>query len=205
MATFISLHIKSENRVQIAQLLQELSNIAEVYQGIYPKELDSSILLGDNTDPTFMAVGNVQNGWTTIHLNSFKKLHSWIETISKRLDTSVINIMGQSTSDIYYFLLYERGVLRREIEIYYGDLNNAIDKGEHFSFEKPSLIPVDDEDYENIFDMDSIERYCKEFGFDLFSEHEPDFYIILKHRKIGKTVRNYVSSHLTKKPWWKFW
>src|SRR5882724_9446269 len=137
MATFISFHIKTENRFHIAKCLQELSGATEMTHGIYPKELDNSILLDDKADPTFIAIGNVQNGWTSVQLNSFKKLHNWAEKISKELDTTFIHIIGQTGSDVYYFLMYDKGVLLREIEIYYGDFDNTTDKGEKFSFEKP--------------------------------------------------------------------
>ena len=92
-----------------------------------------------------------------------------------------------------------------EIEIYHGDFDNIIDKGEKFSFEKPSLIPACDEDYENLFDRDTLEQYCKEFGFDLFYDEPPDYYYILKNQKLGKTINEYAASYKKTKPWWKFW
>ena len=205
MATFTSLHIQSDNRAHIAKILQELSDINEMTHGSYPKELDENLLFDENADPSYMAIGNVQNGWTTVQINSFKKLHKWAAKISKELNTSVIQIIGQTTSDVYYFLMYDKGNLRREIEIYHGDFDNAIDIGEKFSFEKPSLIPQSDEDYQNLFDRDSLEQYCKKFGFDLFYDVQPDFYLILRNRKIGKTLKEYAASYSKTKPWWKFW
>ena len=185
--------------------MQELSSVDEMTSGIYPKELDHNILLSDKTDPTFIAIGNTQNGWTSVQLNSFKKLHNWAQKISKELNTTFIHIIGQTASDVYYFLVYERGLLRREIEIYYGDLDNTTDKGEKFSFEKPSLIPASDEDYENIFDRDTLEQYCKAFGFDLFYQDEYDSYYILRKKVLGKTIREYAASYNKPKPWWRFW
>jgi len=205
MATFISLLIKSDNRIHIAKILQELSGVNQMTHGAYPKGLDENILLDDKADPTYIAIGNVQNGWTMVQVNSFKKLHSWTEKISKELDTTVIQIMGQTASDAYYFLMCDKGNMRREIEIYHGDFNNIIDKGEKFSFEKPSLIPANDEDYEDLFDRDTLEQYCKEFGFDLFFDEPQDYYYILKNQKLGKTINEYATSYKKTKPWWKFW
>lgn len=205
MATFISLHIKSGNRIRITELLQELSEIIEIAQGPYPKELNSNILLDDASGPTFMAVGHTDNGWTAVHLNSFKKLHDWAEAIAKALNTTVIQIIGQTVSDVYYFLMYEKGLLRREIEVYHGDMENLTDRGEKFRFERTSLVPVSDEDYENLFDRDTLEAYCKEIGFDLFSEVEPEFYYILRRPELGKTIKEYAATFTPKKPWWKFW
>ena len=173
--------------------------------GEYPKELDENILLDDKAYPTYMAIGNVQNGWTTVQINSFKKLHDWTRKISKELDTTGIQIMGQTASEVYYFLIYEKGNMRREIEIYHGDFDNIIDEGTKFPFEKPSLVPINDEDYEDLFDNDTLEQYCKEFGFDLFYDEPPEYYYILRNQKIGRTISDYVSSHKKEKPWWKLW
>lgn len=205
MATFISLHIKSDNRIQIAKVLQELSGINQVTQGPYPKELNENILLDENANPTYIAIGNVQNGWTTVQINSFKKLHNWTEKISKELDTAVIQIMGQTVSDVYYFLMYDKGTMRREIEIYHGDFDNITDKGDKFSFEKSSLVPANDEDYKNLFDRDTLEQYCKEFAFDLFYDEPPEYYYILRNQKLGKTLNEYATSFKKTRPWWKFW
>jgi hypothetical protein len=205
MSTFISFHIKSDNRVHIAKLLKELSHVDEMTCGTYPTALDDNILLSDQADPTFMAVGDTHNGWTSVQLNSFKKLHNWAEKISKELDTIFIHIIGQTASDVYYFLMYDKGFLRREIEIYYGDLENTTDKGEKFSFEKPCLIPQSDDDYKNIFDRETLEQYCQEFGFDLFFEDEFDSYYILRSKRLGKTIREYAASYSNPKPWWRFW
>ena len=205
MATFISLHIKSDNRIHIAKILQELSDVNQMTIGAYPKELDENILLDDKANPTYIAIGNVQNGWTTVQINSFKKLHNWTEKISKELDTTVIQVMGQTASDVYYFLMYDKGNMRREIEIYHGDFDNIIDIGEKFPFEKPSLVPANDEDYKHLFDRDTLELYCQEFGFDLFYDEPPDNYYILKNQNSSKTLNRHVGFYEKTKPWWKIW
>ena len=186
------------------KLLQELSCADQLITGPYPKELNDNILLGEYANPTFLAISDVQNGWITVQINSFQKLYDWAEIISKELNTSFIQIIGQTVSDVYYFLLYENGVLRREIEIYHGELDNITDKGEKFPFEKPSLVPINEGDYKDIFDRDTLEFYCKEFGFDLFEYPEPDLYFILKKKNLGTTIKKYVLANQPK-PWWKFW
>jgi hypothetical protein len=113
MGAFISLHIKSDNRIHIAKLLQELSDINQMTHGTYPTGLYENILFDDKADPTYMTIGNVQNCWTTVQINSFKKLHNWVETLSKELDTAAIQIMGQTVSDVYYFLMYDRCLSKR--------------------------------------------------------------------------------------------
>lgn len=134
-------------------------------------------MLDENANPNFIAISDVQNDWISVQLNSFKKLHDWAKKISKELNTIVVQVVGQTASDAYYFLMYDKGNLRREIEIYYGELDNIIDKGEKFPFEKSSLVPLNDDDYENLFDRDTLEQYCKELGFDLFSDVHQTFII----------------------------
>jgi len=195
MATFISFHIKSDNRIHITKILQELSDVNQLIQDNYPEDFDESILFDDNTDPTYIVIGNVQNGWTTVQINSFKKLHNWTKKISQELNTIAIQIIGQTVSDVYYFLMYDNGCLRREIEVYHGDFDNIIDKGEKFLFERSSLIPVNDEDYEYLFDRDTLEHYCKELGFDLFYDEPPEHYYILKKNSLGKTIKDHLASY----------
>ncbi|MFL9483385.1 hypothetical protein ACI6Q2_11455 [Chitinophagaceae bacterium LWZ2-11] len=204
MSTFISFHIKSDDRNEIANLLQELSGVEQITEDVsYPNDLFRNILMVENADPSFLAVGNVENGWTTVYLNSFKKLNNWAQKISQRLDTTFIHVIGQNTSDVYYFLVYESGELKREIEVYHGDLENVIDKGDRLWFEKESLVPLHEEDYDNLFDIDTIEQYCKEFGFQLFPEVQPKCYLILRKKHLGMTMERCIASY--KKPWWKFW
>lgn len=177
-----------------------------MFNGTAPPEFHNSILMDENALPSFMLVENVNNGWTGVKLNSFNRLHPWMEQISRELDTTAIHIIGQTVSDVYYFQVYEKGVLRRNIEIYHGDYDQSIDEGNKFPFEKASLIPQDD-DWENFdaFDIDTIQAYCKQFGFDIFNESEPGHYIILKKKDIGDTIQKYMRRGARSKPWWKFW
>jgi hypothetical protein len=206
MATFISIHIKSDDKDKVIDILKKLSNISELTKAHNLQELDSVIIIGENSDPTYLAITGVKKGWITVHVNSFKKMHLWLKTISQDLNTIAINIAAQTTSDVYYFLMYDNGSLRREIEIYYGDLENAIDRGDKFAFENKTLVPEDDDDYENLFDLDTLNEYCIELGFALFDEEVDNYeafeeYLILKSKRIGKTITDLIKG----KPWWKFW
>lgn len=204
MATFLSLHIKSDKQGHILKILQNLSDADEMIYDSYPKELDDNIVLNENEYPSYLAISNSENGWTHVHINSFKKLYDWCERISNELNTSCIQVMGQTVTDAYYFLMYENGVFRREIDIYHGDLDNIIDKGEKFAFEKDSLIGSG-EDFENVFDRDMLEFYCKELGFNLVDNNSNSLYFIMKKIKAGKTINDFINSYTRSKPWWKFW
>ena len=192
MATFIQLHIKSCDRLQVAQRLKALANIAEISEERYPTDFTDRILQNSkgDADPTFILIGTVKDGWIRIQLNSFKKMHTWAEKISREIQTTVVQIMGQTASDVYYFLMYEQGNLRREIEVYHGDAENAIDIGAKFAFEKQFIIPTSEEDFVNLFDRDTLEAYCNELGFDPFTDAGPEKYYILKKQQ---------------KPWWRPW
>ena len=203
MGTFLSIHIKSNNQSQITKLLQELSDADDMTNGLYPKDFYENIIPNENAAPTYLVVSNAENGWIHVDINSFKKLHKWLEQISKELNTSVIQILGQTVSDAYYFLMYENGVLRREIDIYHGDFEITTDIGEKFSFEKKSLIPENEEDYDNLFDIDSIAEYCSALGFDLFHDRSQESFFVLRKETSHKTLKQITS--LSNKPWWKFW
>lgn len=205
MATFLSLHIKSDNRMHVAKILQELSNVNQMTYGDLSDKYGKNLLFDENADPNYMLISDVQNNWINVHINSFKKLHKWVEVISKELDTSVIQIMGQTVSDVYYFLMYTKGVLVREIEVYHGDFENMVDVGERFNFQKTSFIPLNDEDWTDLFDRETLEKYCKELGFDLFHENNQEPFFILEKTKIGKIFKKNLFVNEGIKPWWKFW
>ena len=210
MSTFICLQIQSENRAQIADILQKLSGATEITTGPYPSEHYDNTLIGENDGPSFICVGGTRNGWTLVELNSFNKLHTWVAHLSKELNSTVIQLIAQTTSDVYYFLAYEKGVFRREIEVYHGDYDQTIDKGAKYPFENPNLVPQedDDEDFEP-FDIDTLEAYCRQFGFELMEDDREKQYIILKKKIIGYTIKDSMKYRRRPvgngKPWWKFW
>lgn len=185
--------------------LQTLTGIPNVSTGPYPKDHYHSFLMSENTDPTYLIIGDIQNGWTPVYHNSFKLLNNWLATISKEFNTTALQIIWQTTSDVYHFLVYEKGIKRREIYFYSGDIESAIDFGQKFKFEKSQVVPTINQFDEVAFDRDTIERYCKELGFDLFRESEPEYYYILKKKQIGKTITQYAKDNKTNKAWWKFW
>ncbi len=205
MSTFLSLHIKSSDQHKVIELLKELSGTQLINNGAYPKDFDDNMLVDENADPSYLLVHEPANGWIYVDINSFKTLYDYCEKISATLNTQVIQIMGQTNSDAYYFSSYDQGVLKREINVFHGDYDLTVDKGSKFHFEK-DLIPADEDDYEDIFDMDALEIYCREFGFELlYDPSASSNYSILRKKNSGATVKEYVAKYTTSKPWWKFW
>jgi hypothetical protein len=211
MSTFLSFHIKTKaERENLTQLLKELSGIKGRTEGVYPEYMYENISLDENADPGMLAIAESKNGWINIYHNSFQKLHQWGAFISKILNTSFIQIAGQTSSEAYYFLLYEKGALRREIEIMSMDAEVINDKGEKFPFEKEVFFADDSEDF---FDMSSLEEYCTLFGLDINSE--PAGHYIILSKTIPETVKEVkdkpsddkpvVGQTSIKKPWWKPW
>ena len=170
MGTFLSFHIKTKDRDNLINLLKELSRTKEKGLEIFPEYMYDNMLLNENADPNILAITSTNNGWISVHHNAFEKLHQWGEFISKMLNTTFIQIIGQTTSDAYCFLMYESGNIRREIEVVNGEV--LLDKGEKFSFEKEPLLTDDFEAADNFFDIHTLEEYCKEFDLDLNYECE---------------------------------
>lgn len=81
MATFISLHIHSNSLGHITKLLQSLSDADEMIYSSYPEKEIEKILPNVKSDPTCIAFREIENGWTTVYTNSFKKLNLWSETL----------------------------------------------------------------------------------------------------------------------------
>lgn len=99
--------------------------------------------------------------------------------------------------------MYDKGQVRREIDIYHGNFDITIDKGEKFSFESTSLIPENEEDYKSLFDIDTMGTYCKALGFDLFQDNHGQTFVILTKKSSILTLKQSIIK--SKKPWWKFW
>jgi len=200
MGTFLSFHIKTKDRDNLIHLLKVLSGTKEKVTDTFPEYMYDSISLNENSDPSILAITLNKDGWISVHHNTFQKLHHWGEFISKTLNTTFIQIIGQTTSDAYYFLLYEGGNIRREIEVMNSEV--SLDKGQKFSFEKEPLLNDNFEDPENSFDIDSLEEYCKEFDLDL--NFECDQYTILTITT-NEPANEDEDKDANKKAWWKLW
>lgn len=196
MSTFLHFHIKGSNTEALVSIIKTFSDFSLTEQTHFPDDISDNYLTSEDDDPTYLVIGESKDGWTTVYHNSFKKLNHWGQEISKTLGTTFIQIIGQTTSDAYYFSLFEKGDLLREIEVLSSEGEILIDNGEKFSFEKPVLLTDDFEDPDNFFDMDTLEMYCKNFGLDIlgmFEEPQPGNYLVLKRNKSE-----------VKKSWWKF-
>lgn len=202
MSTFISFYVKSRKREELLNILKRFSSYKIATQSEFPTEIQD-ILSSEESHATCLVIVESGSEWTTVYSNSFKRLRNWGEIISQELDTTFIQTMGQTTSDVYYFLMYEKGKLIREIEVFSGEGEVQIDKGEKFSFEKAPLLSDDSDDSDNFFDMDTLQHYCSQFGLDIskmFEEPQGD-YIVLK-----RMIDNSKSESATdKKHWWKIW
>lgn len=204
MGSVASIHVKAENQSAILKLIQQLSDANEMTYENYPTEADNYIV-GDGKKPTIVAVSEVKNGWINIFSNYFGKMENWLEALSRESGAMAIQVLWQTVSDVYYFTIYDKGKLRRRIEVYYGDLDSVVDLGEKFIFEKEFLVLQNDEDYENIFGRDDIEEYCRNLGIELFAKNGQAKFYIFRRKKIGLTLSRWLEKKVTQKPWWQFW
>jgi hypothetical protein len=63
--------------VQSDSIEQNAGGIDRVIQGEYPVNFHKYILHDTNGLPNYLVVGNNGSDWTTVSVNSFKKLHEW--------------------------------------------------------------------------------------------------------------------------------
>ncbi|MBO9152132.1 hypothetical protein ACFOTA_07930 [Chitinophaga sp. GCM10012297] len=223
MGTWLNIFIRHNDHRQVADALQEFSEVSEVRQGNTSDVLKCSslILHGEDTPPSFLVSEDMQNGWIRVHLNSFAKLPGWLEKLSDRLQTSVLQVIGQTTSDYYYLLLYENGRFKRELEGIRDEPEKYIDRGEMLPFEEPFVPGLDEYECEKVrLNGDDVDDFCKGLGFDFWSdfEYEGREFYLLKKDIIGLTMDEYLDQKKYKRavvreptaaaksrPWWKFW
>ena len=180
MGTFLSFHVKTNDRENLIRILQERSNLIFEQSNEFPGNILDNPIYDMDCTPDFLAVNQPLSGWASILHNGFAKLHEWGIFISAILGTSFIQIIAQENSDYYYFLYYSKGKLLRELEVDSMQLEIITDSGEKFSFEKNPVITEYFEDENNFFNTDTLESYCKEFGLDIPALYTGSNFILLK-------------------------
>jgi hypothetical protein len=183
MSTFLSFHVKTTDRQNLCVLLCELSGLAQ--KGSGPFTVDYYERISNSTDgqPALLLVSEPQNGWIHVLYDNFGKLHFWGEFISRSMYTTFIQLMGQTTSDAYYFLQYINGDMRREIDVLVGDGLVLADEGEKYSFGQDPLFPDMDDESGTMFDFETLEMYCAQLGPDVeafYAAMEEGDYTILQ-------------------------
>ena len=206
MSTWTEFYIQNTEKNKVVEKLKSLTSIQASTVGIFPKDFHSSYLLDENPIPDYLIIGNTQPDWIRVIHNSLKKINNWGEVLSRAFETKVIMTMAQSVSDGYYFALYDNGNLVREIEICYGDGTEMVNYGTKFDFEGPEPGKKLKYEDEYIFDFDSIEEYCRQFGLIIQLDENSVTWTILKGNSRRKRVTDFLQE-LTepKKPWWKIW
>jgi hypothetical protein len=208
MSTILNFHLKTPDPTRVASALKKLTGIEHVIQGEYPVNFHKYILNDINAIPNCLVIGRNGNDWTTVGVNSFMKLHEWGKQLSEELKTQFVQTSAQNTSDAYYFLMYENGQLKREIEVNIGDEENMIDNGEKLPFEAPIIHRIVDNEEDCVFfDWDALEQYCQNLGFEFLPNDEGNEFYILKADKLGITMDEVIDARIknSQKPWWKFW
>lgn len=200
MSSWKSFHIKTKELQKVVPILKSLTGIKLVTEGKFPKDYYNSFLL-DEIYPNYLIVGIVSANWVTVHYNSSHKLEGWCMAISGELQTEVILILAQNTSDYYYFAYYNDGQKLRELEYCYSTDFDEVNFGDRFSFENNDSGTVKNENY--VFDFDRIFEYCQHFGLTLEDEAAETTWSILEGKARGQTLENYARNF--QKPWWKFW
>lgn len=154
MATRIGFYVKTNQINDLIDKIQSFTNTKLDFTSKYPLDFHKNFQY--KSLPNYFLISQTQEDWVTVLFNSFDKLQNWCEVLSKEFATDIIVLFIQTTSGYYYFALYQKGVLRREIECCEGDF--SINFGDIFPFE---------EEYAFYPDYADAIKYCEYFS--LFS------------------------------------
>lgn len=208
MGTWTSFYLQTRNAEAVAAKLGALCpDLTISTPADFPADMGDYQLLSNEREPNYMAVCNTQGDWTTVVHNSFSKLETWGSQLSRELDCCVIMIMAQTVTDSYYFAMYEKGNLRREIETCYSTDFEEVNTGEIFHFEGPSpgiKVNLDGEE-SYIFDFEAMEEYCSHFDLRIYEDYSAHRWTVLKGSNLRMEIKEFIQQHTAKKPWWKFW
>lgn len=204
MSTWIKFYIKTNDYQGVIDQLKSFISVETQSISKFPLDHHGSFLI-DGTLPNYLVIGTTEPEWITVIYNSSSKLEVWGTDLSKKFETIVIVTMAQSVDSYYYFALYEKGELMRELEYCYSDDMEPTNFGNKFSFEREE--PGEKVEYEGeisyLFGFENIEEYCKHFGLTIQVDYDKFVWTILKGKSSGKTLDELLNDF--KKPWWKFW
>lgn len=206
MATWTAFYVKTTNGQGFKEKLISLTGITTVAEGRFPTDHYASYLLNEAV-PDYLAFTSTQPGWITVIYNSSNKLTDWCIDISKQFNGGYCN-RGTKRFGYYYFALYDKGVLQREIEYCYSEDYIPTNFGKKFDFEEEE--PGEQIEYNGgvtyLFDFDSIEKYCAHFGLTIQCNYQEFDWTILKGKRSAQTVAQTEQAlNGLRKPWWKFW
>lgn len=202
MATWTSFYVKTNDISRLTDCLQlALPRLTESVPGQSGK-IANEIQPTTNGEPDRILVSQTSLEWATVFHNSYDKLEDLCLGISDDMQTSVVVTVAQTVSSYYYFAYYLQGSLKREIEVCYSDDTEILNTGEKLPFETGSIIKEPEDLDEDIFDADSLERYCKGFGFAMFNDPLMFRWTLLQAPAYNRVVKTLT---INKTPWWKFW
>ncbi len=209
MSTWTQFYVETDNKSMIVGMLKSLTGISEESLGAYPEDMYDNYLFNEDAKPSYLAIASISPHWITVSHNSFNRLTDWGEILSKKLDTKVIVTIAQSVSDGYYFSMYDKGKMVREIEVCYSEDFKPKNFGQRFAFEneQPGSKTEYGGEIEYYFGFEEIEDYCRHFGLAIqnnFSDYE---WTILKNGIKQPTINDFIQQQLVKKKkaWWRFW
>ncbi len=211
MATFTAIHVRNADLESLVKSVMRLAAIKDRRFGAYPEDYCSSFLSDEHAVPNYLLIRESEDGWITIRHNSFRKMESWAKTWSRDYVCEVLVTTAQTTADSYYFAYYEDGKQLRLIDTCYSTDCEMVNRGEPFDFEgpEPGQVHVWDDEECYLFDLDSIDHYCKRFGLTLQFDPTDHDWIILKGAQDCPTIHQLVQLRLKqgskRRPWWKFW
>lgn len=179
MELLLHFHVNTTNREKLAYLLQQYSGISPISTRGLIQDIADFVLADIEAEPDYYVINQSAPHWQNVEFNSLIKLHRLGAFLSKNLNTVFIQTSYWKVKEYTYFLVYDKGRLRREIESTHDHLIPNINLGVPFEFEHPDN-EVKTETVQ-MFDLDSLADYSKHLGIDLSNLFCDSSSIILKN------------------------
>lgn len=173
MEFIIHFHVKTDQQDKLVQLLYEYSGITPMSVIEATDDLLDMILADPEKDPTYYVINKGSEGWLNVEYNSFKRLHHLGKWLSEELNTIFLQTVYSSVNEYSYFLYYEVGEKKREIEGTGERPIPSINWGEPLEFENKENDLL-------MFDLDGIADYCRCLGIDISCLQNEEYSIVLK-------------------------
>lgn len=165
------LHIKTNQPNDVKSFLVDWLEMKTGEKPSIYENQSSSFAFFKNETPSIFALSILHENWVTILHDSYEQLLDLANRLSFAVQSTVLNVMAQSTEDTYYLSVHQEGKLVRKI--YFGeDVLEIEQEGKPFPFEKlptGTNIGTGKEPFYS-FDYDDMHEFCLHFHVDILKD-----------------------------------
>lgn len=162
------IHIQTDKIKEVNEFLVGWLSVTHGVKPIINNGQASLFPFFENKLPELFAVSSIHENWLTILHDSYEPQLMLANKLSLTFDSTVIQVIGQSTIDTYYLSVHKEGKVIRKIQC--GEDTIGVEQeGELFPFEQLTIQQVDHVNH--FFDYNDMNDFCQNFGIDLLNSH----------------------------------